>query len=68
MKHQTGGELGHHMAKMGGILDLHKNITGVTRYMSPEPGENALWKQLIFLHNSKLPFPSAQDLATKAAA
>jgi hypothetical protein len=46
MKPQTGGELGPHMDKMGGILDLHWNITGFTRYTSP----------------------SAQDLATQAAA
>jgi hypothetical protein len=42
MKPQTGGELGLHMDKMGGILDLHWNITDVIRYMSQKPGESAL--------------------------
>jgi hypothetical protein len=47
MEPQTGGERGLHMDKMGGILDLHWNITGVTRYISQKPGESALYKQLI---------------------
>jgi hypothetical protein len=67
MKHQAEGELGHHMAKMGGILDRHQSITDATRYTSTKPGESALSKQLNFPGKFKLPFTSTQELATKAA-
>jgi hypothetical protein len=68
MQPQTGGELGLHMEKMDGILDLHWNITAVIRYTSPKQEEIGLWKQLIFFEKFTLPFPSAQDYATQAAA
>jgi hypothetical protein len=36
---QTGDELGLHMDKMDGILDLHWNITNVIRYVSQKQEE-----------------------------
>jgi hypothetical protein len=70
MKPQKGGELGLHVDNMVGILDLYWNITDVIRYTSQTPGENDLQKQLNFPPtNSRYHFlPSAQDLATQAAA
>jgi hypothetical protein len=37
MKLQAEGELGLHMDKMVGILDLRWNITDVIRYISQKP-------------------------------
>jgi hypothetical protein len=44
MKPQKGGELGLHMEKMDGILDLHWSITAVIRFTSPKQEETGLWK------------------------
>jgi hypothetical protein len=68
MKLQTGGELGIHMGKMAGKLDLLWNITDVIQFISSKLEETELWKQLIFFQKKiTLPFPSPQDLATQAA-
>jgi hypothetical protein len=48
MKLQTGGELGLHMDKMDGTLDLLRSITDVKRFISPKIEEKELWKQLNF--------------------
>jgi hypothetical protein len=56
------------MDKMDSILVLPWNITHFIRFISQKLEEIELWKQLIFSEKITLPFPSAQDLATQAAA
>jgi hypothetical protein len=57
MKPQAGEELGHHMAKMAGILVPAWNITDVAQSTSPKQGETELCKQSIFPRKIHLTIP-----------
>jgi hypothetical protein len=56
------------MDKMARTLDLHWNITYVIRYITKTRGERIVETVEFFPEKFTLTFPSAQELATQAAA
>jgi hypothetical protein len=68
MKPQTGGELGLHMDNMGYIGPALEHYRCYTLYVTKTRGERVVETVDFFPKKFTLTFPSAQDLATQAAA